>query len=100
MLQYITFWVPRELVDMFAFTTNVEFDYWIHTGKVLYGRPDGMKKIKYFDWLYKTDLNKEPCTTIEDLLKYSMELANKIDINKKNRLLPIEERIITKEDDK
>ena len=41
-------------------TTNVEFGYWLHTGKALYGRPDDAKKIKYLDWLYKTDTNKSP----------------------------------------
>ena len=36
----ILFWIPREIPDMPAFTTNVEFGYWIHTGKIIYGRPD------------------------------------------------------------
>ena len=36
----IVFWIPRSLPDMPAFTTNVEFGYWLHTGKVIYGRPE------------------------------------------------------------
>lgn len=77
----IAFWVPRTLPDMPAFTTNVEFGYWLHTGKVLYGRPDDAKKIKYLDWLYKTDMNVEPCTNLHDLLTASVDLANYIGIN-------------------
>ena len=45
----ILFWIPRDLKDMPAFTTNVEFGYWLHTGKVIYGRPDDAEKIKYLD---------------------------------------------------
>lgn len=44
----ILFWIPRSLPDMPAFTTNVEFGYWLHTGKVIYGRPDNAKKNKIF----------------------------------------------------
>ena len=42
----IAFWVPRDLKDMPAFTTNVEFGYWIHSGKIIYGRPDDSEKNK------------------------------------------------------
>lgn len=92
----IAFWIPRELPDMPAFTTNVEFGYWIHTGKMLYGRPDAARKIKYLDWLYKTDTNKEPYSNLEDLLNASMELADRLGANSENELLPLEERMIMK----
>ena len=90
----IAFWIQRELPDMPAFTTNVEFGYWIHTGKVLYGRPDKAVKNKYLDWLYETDTNKKPYTNIEELLCNSIELANKIGVNEDNKLLPLEKRMI------
>ena len=77
-----------------AFTTNVEFGYWIHTGKVLYGRPDDAKKNKYLDWLYKTDTNNEPYSNIEELLNSSIELANKLDINNETEILLLEKRLI------
>ena len=83
----IAFWIPRFLPDMPAFTTNVEFGYWLHTGKVLYGRPDEAKKIKYLDWLYKTDMNIEPFNNLEDLLISSVELANKIGVNEQTEIL-------------
>lgn len=92
----IAFWVPRTLPDLPAFTTNVEFGYWLHTGKVLYGRPAGAKKIKYLDWLYKTDMNVEPYNNIQDLLTNSVEQANKIGINEQNEILPIQKRKILK----
>lgn len=73
----ILFWIPRHLPDMPAFTTNVEFGYWLHTNKVVYGRPDNAEKIKYLDWLYELDYNEKPFNNLDDLLKYSIEKANK-----------------------
>ena len=90
----IAFWIPRTLPNMPAFTTNVEFGYWIHTGKVLYGRPDDAKKIKYLDWLYKTDTNNEPFSSLEELLNGSIELANQFGINNETEILPLEKRLI------
>ena len=90
----IAFWISRTLPEMPGFTTNVEFGYWIHTGKVLYGRPNDSRKIKYLDWLYKKDTNKEPCSNLEELLNESIELANKIGVNNKTEILPLEERRI------
>ena len=92
----IAFWIPRTLPVLPAFTTNVEFGYWLHTGKILYGRPDDAKKIKYLDWLYKKDMNIEPYNNIRDLLVNSVELANKIGINEQNEILPIQKRKVLK----
>lgn len=72
----IAFWIPRYLPDMPAFTTNVEFGYWLHTGKVVYGRPNDAEKIKYLDWLYKLDYNEEPIDSLEELLKLCVEKLN------------------------
>lgn len=74
----IMFWIPRSLPDMPAFTTNVEFGYWLHSGKVIYGRPDNAKKIKYLDWLYKEDYNKNPINDLDELLRESIILANNL----------------------
>lgn len=46
-------WVPRDLQEMPAFTTNVEFGTFIDSGKLIYGRPDESQKNQYLDWLYK-----------------------------------------------
>lgn len=88
------FWIPRSLPDMFAFTTNVEFGYWLHSGKVIYGRPDNAAKIKYLDWLYKMDYNKVPINNLEELLKESMILADKLYDEKNTEILPLSKRKI------
>ena len=92
----ITFWIPRSIPDMPAFTTNVEFGYWIHTGKILYGRPNGAPKNRYLDWLYKIDTEKEPFDNLNDLLTNSVELINELGVNKRNNILSLQERKIMK----
>ena len=74
----ILFWIPRSLPDMPAFTTNVEFGYWLHSKKVIYGRPDGAPKTKYLDWLYKTDYNEEPFNDLNKLLEYAVKIINNL----------------------
>lgn len=71
----IMFWVPRSLPDMAGFTTNVEFGYWLSSKKVIYGRPDYAKKIKYLDWLYELDYNKKPINDLEALLKETIKFT-------------------------
>lgn len=68
----IIFWIPRHMPDMPGFTTNVEFGYWLHTGKVIYGRPDDAEKIKYLDWLYEIDYSKKPFNSLQELLKQAL----------------------------
>ena len=90
----ILFWIPRSLPDMPAFTTNVEFGYWLHSGKVIYGRPDDATKIKYLDWLYKEDYNKTPINDLDELLKESIILANNLYDEKDSEILPLNKRKI------
>ncbi len=90
----IVFWVPRELPDMPAFTTNVEFGYWLHSGKVLYGRPSGASKTKYLDWLYGVDYNKKPFEDLQLLLEEASELSNNLYNGEVTEILPLEERKI------
>lgn len=46
----ILFWIPRDIKGgMPAFTTNIEFGEDIHTGKIVYGRPDNAEKCRYLD---------------------------------------------------
>ena len=80
----IVFWIPRHLLDMPAFTTNVEFGYWLHTGKVIYGRPDNAEKIKYLDWLYELDYDKKPINNLQELLQLAVAKTNE---EKSNKLL-------------
>ena len=90
----ILFWIPRDLDDMPAFTTNVEFGYWLHTGKVIYGRPDEAVKIKYLDWLYKVDIGLEPVNNINDLLLEAIELSNKLFNDVEMEIAPLKDRKI------
>lgn len=95
----ILFWIPRKLPDMAAFTTNVEFGYWLHSGKVIYGRPNDASKIKYLDWLYKLDYDKDPYENLQLLLESSIELANNLYNGELSEMLPLEKRniIVNKE---
>lgn len=74
----ILFWVPRSLTDMPAFTTNIEFGYWMAKDpkKVCYGRPNDAVKNDYLDWLYSVETDREPCTTAEDLLTQTLSLLS------------------------
>jgi hypothetical protein len=92
----IMFWIPRKLPDMAAFTTNVEFGYWLHTKKVLYGRPDNADKIKYLDWLYKLDYNKDPINNLDMLLNEAVDLANALykDQSRENKTKDIQKKLI------
>ncbi len=74
----ILFWIPRSFPNLPAFTTNVEFGYWLHSKKVIYGRPNGAPKTKYLDWLYKTDYNEEPFNDLNKLLEYAVKIINNL----------------------
>jgi hypothetical protein len=77
----IVFWIPRSLPDMPAFTTNVEFGYWINTDKIVYGRPDDAIKIKYLDLLYRYEYSREPKHNLTDTLKEAIEMIKELEIN-------------------
>lgn len=86
----IVFWVPRDLTDMPAFTTNVEFGRFVGQHKiwelthslgfpvppaqrqkivgpkydVVYGRPDDAPNNRYLDWLYTKSYGTQPYNTL------------------------------------
>lgn len=88
----ILFWIPRELPDMPGFTTNVEFGYWLHSGKVVYARPDGSSKTKYLDWLYDIDYGKVPINNIHEALAESICVANRLYDGNIQKILPLQYR--------
>jgi hypothetical protein len=47
MADVIVFWVPRNLPDMPAFTTNVEWGTWKDSGKAVLGAPANAEKMSY-----------------------------------------------------
>ena len=77
-----------------AFTTNVEFGYWLHTGKVFYGRPKDSRKNKYLDWLYEKDYNQKPIDNLEELLVNASNLANEKGVNTETKVLSLKKRKI------
>jgi hypothetical protein len=78
----ICIWVPRDLATMPAFTTNVEFGYWIAKSpdRVLYGRPNESPKNHYLDWLYVKEKRRQPHSSLESLLKECYFFATKANI--------------------
>jgi 8-oxo-dGTP pyrophosphatase MutT (NUDIX family) len=47
MADIVAFWVPRDLKNLPAFTTNVEFGMFYESGKVVLGHPDGAPGMRY-----------------------------------------------------
>ena len=74
----IIFWVPRDLQDMPAFTTNVEFGFWMSEKpeKCVYGRPPAAPKNSYLDWLYQEHTGKEPLDSLEEVVAVVLEDYN------------------------
>ena len=73
----IVFWVPRKIPEMMALTTNCEFGEWYKSGKILYGRPDDAKSIKYLDYKYFISTKNKPFNKLEDLIKEAVDLTSK-----------------------
>lgn len=45
----IMFWVPRDLVKLPGFTTNVEYGRYLESGKIVLGFPKGAPKTRYLE---------------------------------------------------
>lgn len=73
----ILFWIPREKATMPAFTTNVEFGYWIKAkpNNVIYGRPNESEENQYLDWLYAYELDQTPYQDLTDLLQKAITVG-------------------------
>lgn len=69
----IVAWVDRSMPDMPAFTTNVEFGFWIRDIKFFYGRPNTAVKCDYLDWMYRKIKNKDPHNDLQLLLEEALE---------------------------
>lgn len=51
----IVFWVPRNMDNMPALTTNVEFGMWFDSGKVVFGAPDDAPSVNYLKHYVKKE---------------------------------------------
>ncbi len=67
----IVFWIPRNMKNMPALTTNVEFGYWLADTphKILYGRPDNAEHIGYLDFLYSKHVKQPIHNDLKNLLE-------------------------------
>ena len=66
----LLFWIPRDLVKLPGFTTNIEFGQFIESDKIYYGRPDDAPKNRYLDTIFKMNQgNKEIHNNLELLIK-------------------------------
>lgn len=71
----ILFWVPRSLDGddpLPAFTTNVEFGWWMQSGKTVLGTPPGARNVGYLHWHAKR-LGIPTSTTIEDAVQLAIK---------------------------
>ena len=68
---YVIFWVPRNMENMPALTTNVEFGMNLGSkpNSVFYGRPEGAPQTRYLDYLYTKITKRKPCNTLEETLR-------------------------------
>ena len=72
----ILFWVDRDMPNRPGLTTNVEFGYWLHSGRVVYGRPNSSEKCLYLDMLYKLKTGKTPCCSLKEVVNKTLEFLN------------------------
>ncbi|CAF2961405.1 unnamed protein product [Rotaria sp. Silwood2] len=70
----IVFWIPRHIDgQMPGFTTNVEFGEDLHSGKIVYGRPENAEKCHYLDKRMK-ELKLPVFTSLTDTLRHAVSL--------------------------
>ena len=72
----ILFWVDRDLAKRPGLTTNVEFGYWLHSGRLFYGRPNDSQKCLYLDMLYEMHEVRKPETDLEALVNRVLKYLN------------------------
>lgn len=71
----VLFWVPRDLDTLPAFTTNIEFGYYIDKKQTVYGRPSVHPKNAYLDWLYDKVTGKKPFDNLVDAVYEAIKLC-------------------------
>lgn len=54
----IAFWIPRDLVNLPGFTTNIEFGMFLKSCKIILGYPKGASKMRYIH--YVAEMNNVP----------------------------------------
>lgn len=71
------FWIPRNISkNILGLTTNVEFGYYLCTGKIIYGRPDNADRTRYLDWLYDLECKRKPYNNLRCLISETINILN------------------------
>jgi len=75
----IAFWVPRDIdgtkgTKLPAFTTNDEWGVWKESGKVVWGAPEDVEKVRYQEF-YAKKYKVPMASTIEDTAKAALEMT-------------------------
>lgn len=73
----IVFWVPRELNTMPGYTTNVEFGWWMNSGKIVLGAPKDAPKMSFLQW-HAARLGIPQSETLKGTLEAALKLLNDI----------------------
>ena len=61
----IVFWIPRDLITLPDFTTNIEWGRWESSGKIFLGYPSNAEKMSYIHF-YAQKLNLSTSKTLDD----------------------------------
>lgn len=65
----IIFWIPREISKMPAFTTNIEFGEFMHSGKIILAFPPEAEKMRYLE--VRAQMHNIPIFhTMKDVAEY------------------------------
>jgi 8-oxo-dGTP pyrophosphatase MutT (NUDIX family) len=75
MADCVLFWVPRDLSNMPAFTTNDEWGYWKDSGKAVFGAPEDAKKIRYQKY-YADKLAVPNSDTLKETVHKAVEMVS------------------------
>jgi len=72
----IAFWMPRDLIYLPGFTSNVEFGMFLKSGKIVLGYPVNAERMRYLH--YVANINNIPVfNTMEKTLDCAMGLSSK-----------------------
>jgi len=75
MATVILFWVPRNMEELPALTTNIEFGEWMKSGKIVLGYPKGAPHLDYMH--YKANKYEVPvCHELRSAVSEAINLCN------------------------
>ena len=89
MADCILFWIPRNLDNMPAFTTNDEWGTWKYSGKTVLGAPDTAPKVKYQKH-YAEQLKVPFANTLTKTVKNAVDMVSNGALREKGeRFIPL-----------